>query len=236
MLELDLEELAEYTGQDGKPVYVAYEGKIYDVSGSKLWKTGTHMKRHQSGKNLTVDMGGAPHGPEVLERYPQVGVIRQPKSPMEQTTFLEPLFKRHPFLRRHPHPMTVHFPIAFILAATFFTILYLITGDASFEATAFHCLGAGLVFIPLVILTGVTSWWVNYMAKPMKPVTIKMVTSFPLFVVSLCAFAWRASTPDIILNFRASSVIYLLLILSLSPMVGVIGWYGAKLTFPIEKS
>lgn len=235
MLELDLEELAENTGREGKPVYIAYQGKIYDVSGSKLWKTGTHMRRHSSGKDLTVDLGAAPHGPEVFDRYPQVGVVKQAKPAEPKTTFLEPLFKRQPFLRRHPHPMTVHFPIAFMFAATVFTLLYLVTGIATFETTSFHCLGAGLLFTPLVILTGFTSWWVNYMAKPVRAVTIKMTLSLCLLAVSLCAFIWRVAVPDIIVVFRTSSAIYLLLILSLSPMVAVIGWFGAKLTFPIER-
>jgi len=233
MLELDPEELAEYNGRNGKPVYVAHDGKIYDLSGSDLWKAGSHMRRHHAGADLTVDIGGAPHGPEVLERFPQVGVVRRKAE--VKTTFLEPLFKRLPMLRRHPHPMTVHFPIVFMLSATFFTLLYLATGNASFETTAFHCLGGGVVFTPLVMLTGFTSWWVNYMGKPLRPVTIKMIVSLVMLVVSVVLFAWRAAVPDVIIAFRPLGVIYLLLILSLSPMVVIIGWYGAKLTFPIEK-
>jgi len=236
MLELDLSELAEKNGQEGKPVYIAYEGKIYDVSQSKFWKTGTHMRRHNSGKDLTVDIGGAPHGPEVLERYPQVGILRREATEeISGATILEPLFKRYPFLRRHPHPSTVHFPIVFMLSATFFTFLYLVSGNPSFETTAFNCLGAGIIFIPLVMLTGFVSWWVNYLAKPARPISIKITTSLFLFLVSVAAFVWRAVVPDIITNFRAPSLIYLLLIVSLSPMVAVIGWHGAKLTFPVEK-
>ncbi|MFZ2446225.1 MAG: DUF2231 domain-containing protein [Syntrophobacteraceae bacterium] len=234
MLELDPEELAEYDGRDGKPVYVAHGGKIYDLSGSNLWKTGTHMRRHHSGADLTVDIGGAPHGPEVLDRFPRVGVVRRKDE--VKTTFLEPLFERVPMLRRHPHPMTVHFPIVFMLSATFFTLLYLATGNASFETTAYHCLGCGVVFTPLVMLTGFTSWWVNYMGKPLRPVTIKMVVSLLMLVVSVILFAWRCAVPDVITAYRPLGVIYLLLIISLSPMVVVIGWYGARLTFPIDKS
>ncbi|MEM5787603.1 MAG: DUF2231 domain-containing protein [Syntrophobacteraceae bacterium] len=234
MLEIDMEELAEKNGKEGKPVYIAYEGKVYDVSGSNLWKTGTHMKRHASGSDLTVDMGAAPHGPEVLERYPQVAMIRQKASAEAKLAFLEPLFERVPFLRRHPHPMTVHFPIAFILAAGFFTLLYLATGKLSFETTAFHCLAAGTILTPFVILTGFTSWLVNYMGKPMRAVTIKMSLSFLLLITCVALFSWRAAVPDIITSFGPLSFIYLLLILSLSPMVSIIGWHGAKLTFPVE--
>lgn len=236
MLEMDIDELAENNGKKGKPVYIVHDGKIYDVSKSNLWKSGTHMKRHPSGTDLTVDIGAAPHGPEVLERYPQVGVLKRKESPREKRTILEPLFDKWPMLRRHPHPMTVHFPIAFMLAAPVFTLLYIATGIISFETTAFHCLGAGLLFTPIVMTTGFTSWIVNYMGKPLRPVSIKMSVSFTMLIVSVSLFSWRAAAPDIVTVFKPLSIIYLLLIFSLSPMVGIIGWYGAKLTFPIEKS
>ena len=36
MREFDVEALSEFNGKDGKPTYVAHEGKVYDVSASKL--------------------------------------------------------------------------------------------------------------------------------------------------------------------------------------------------------
>jgi len=233
-MELNLEELAQKDGKEGRPVYIAYEGKIYDVSQSKLWKTGTHMKRHPSGKDLTTDLSAAPHGPEVLQRYPQVGVLRR-KSEIEGRSFLEPLFKKLPFLRRHPHPMTVHFPIVFMLSAVFFTLLYLITGDPSYDTTALHCLAGGVIFTPIVMLTGFISWTVNYLARPMRSVNVKMAVSPLMLLVSLVALVWRERVPDVLTRLSGAGFIYLLLIFSLCPMVLLIGWYGAKLTFPIEK-
>ena len=233
-MELSPEELAQKDGKEGRPVYIAYKGKIYDVSRSNLWKTGVHMRRHHSGKDITTDMSAAPHGPEILARYPQVGTIRQ-KSAIEQKTFLEPLFTKLPFLRRHPHPMTVHFPIVFMLSAVFFTFLYLITADPSYETTAFHCLACGVVFTPIAMLTGAASWSVNYLARPLRPINIKVAVSILMLAVSLTALLWREMTPDILIRLRDISFIYLLLIFSLGPMVLVIGWHGAKLTFPIER-
>jgi predicted heme/steroid binding protein/uncharacterized membrane protein len=236
MIELSVEELSRYDGKEGRPVYVAHQGKVYDVSKSPLWKTGVHMKRHASGRDLSVDIGGAPHGPEVLERCPQVGTIR-PEGPVPSTTpaFLERLFELVPMLRRHPHPMTVHFPIVFMLAAPFFTLLYLATGRAAFETTAFHCLTAGVLFMPLVMLTGFVTWWVNYMAKPVRPIRVKIKASLLLLGFSTIAYLLRAAFPDILHPVRALSAIYLMCILTLPPLVMVIGWFGANLTFPVER-
>jgi predicted heme/steroid binding protein/uncharacterized membrane protein len=235
-LELTEEELAQKDGKDGRPVYICHQGKIYDVSGSNLWKTGSHMKRHPSGKDLTTDLSSAPHGSEVLERFPQVAILKRTGSAAEeQETFLEPLFKKVPFLRRHPHPMTVHFPIVFMLSTVFFSFLYLVTGDPSLDSTAFHCLACGVIFIPIAMLTGFTSWWVNYMARPIRSVTIKITVSALMLAVSLLTLIWREMAPDVLTKLNGAGLLYLFLIFLLLPMILIIGWHGAKLTFPFER-
>jgi uncharacterized membrane protein len=130
--------------------------------------------------------------------------------------------------------MTVHFPIVFMFSATIFNILYLITGVAAFEVTALHCLGGGILFTPVAILTGLYTWWLNYQAKPVKAVKIKQTFSLILFAAEVIAFLWRVLVPDILTTFRPASAVYLAIVLSFLPLVTIIGWYGAKLTFPIE--
>ena len=77
MKEFDSAELAQFNGEDGRPIYIAHAGKVYDVSESKLWRNGTHMKRHSAGSDLTTDIQAAPHGIEMLERYPIIGKYQQ---------------------------------------------------------------------------------------------------------------------------------------------------------------
>lgn len=56
------ETLAKYNGKDGQPAYVAYEGKVYDVSNVKEWKTGTHQGKYEAGKDYTDVLNNvAPH-------------------------------------------------------------------------------------------------------------------------------------------------------------------------------
>jgi len=235
MKEFELEELKQLNGDNGKSIYVAHQGKVYDVSNSKMWKGGLHMKRHHAGNDLTTDIKGAPHGPELLEKYPQVGVLKEETPEREIPGALTWLLARVPLLRRHPHPMTVHFPIVFMFSATIFNILYLVTRFKAFELTALNCLGAGILFTPVAIITGFYTWWLNYMAKPTRAVSIKRSLSIFMFVLALVAFIWRLMVPDILDTFRFASVIYFVLVLSFLPLVTVIGWFGAQLTFPIEK-
>jgi uncharacterized membrane protein len=131
--------------------------------------------------------------------------------------------------------MVVHFPIVFMFAATLFNLLYLITGIKSFEVTALHCLGGGILFTPLAILTGWFTWWLNYLAKPMRAVTIKICFSILLLGVSISVFIWRIWDPGILIAFAGRSIFYFLLILSLLPIVTVIGWFGGTLTFPLKE-
>jgi predicted heme/steroid binding protein/uncharacterized membrane protein len=237
MREFTAEELVQYNGENGNPVYIAHAGKVYDVSASKMWKTGTHMKRHRSGQDLTTDIQGAPHASDVLERYPQVGVLKQaaPAADPRLPGFLAALLKHFPFLRRHPHPMTVHFPIVFMFSSTVFSLLYLVTDEKSFDATAFHCLGAGVLFNGVGIATGFYTWWLNYMAKPLKAVRIKIPLTLAMFATSLVLFIWRMKVPDILDALSGSGLLYILMVLSLSVMVTVIGWNGASMTFPVER-
>lgn len=236
MQEFDMEELSGFNGQEGKPVYVVHQGKVYDVTLSRMWKGGVHMRRHHAGKDLTTDFQAAPHGPEVFERVPQVGVIRSGALPeRKMPEVLSSLLSRFPMLKRHPHPMTVHFPIVFMLSATFFNLLYLLTGVRSFEMTGLHCMLAGLVMLPVVIMTGLFTWWYNYMAKPIRPVRVKLVVSIALFVVTLFAATWRLAQPDILDVFRVQSAVYFTLVMSFAPLVIVVGWFGAQMTFPVER-
>lgn len=235
MQEFDIAELEKFDGNNGRPVYVAHKGKVYDVSNSKLWKNGLHMKRHHAGNDLTVDIQGAPHEPDVLERYPQVGILKKEVVELEIPQPLAWLLEKVPMLRRHPHPMTVHFPIVFAFSTTIFNILYLVTGIKSLEITALHCLGAGILFTAVAIATGLYTWWINYMSKPLKAVKIKIPLSVTLLVTQIIAFVWRLKVPDVVDSTQGGNIIYLLLVLSLFPMVVVIGWFGAFLTFPVEK-
>jgi predicted heme/steroid binding protein/uncharacterized membrane protein len=235
MKEFSAEELAGYNGENGNPAYVAYRGEVYDVSDSKLWRNGMHMRRHHAGRDLTTDIQAAPHEPDILGRYPKVGMVKKEVEEQHLPAAVAALLKKFPMLQRHPHPMTVHFPIAFAFSPPVFIFLYLVTGIKSFEITALHCLAAGIIFTVVAIATGFYTWWLNYLAKPMKVLKKKIPLAFVMLIVEIILFAWRLRVPDVIDRGRGSGVFYLVLVFSLLPMITLIGWFGASITFPVEK-
>jgi uncharacterized membrane protein len=73
------------------------------------------------------------------------------------------------------------------------------------------------------------------MARMMKPIAIKIPLSLVLLVVAIILFFWRLNDPEIMDGVQSGSLIYLLLSLALFPMVSIVGWFGATMTFPVEK-
>ena len=61
-------ELRQYDGSKGKPVYIACDGVVYDVSDAPLWRTGLHQQLHYAGLDLTRSLRQAPHDRRVFER------------------------------------------------------------------------------------------------------------------------------------------------------------------------
>ncbi|MDA0524982.1 cytochrome b5 domain-containing protein [Methanococcoides alaskense] len=76
MEEFTTEELAKYNGKDGEKCYIAYKGKVYDVTESMLWEDGDHQGMHEGGIDLTADQEDAPHDDDVLEDLPVVGTLK----------------------------------------------------------------------------------------------------------------------------------------------------------------
>ncbi|MCX6010734.1 MAG: cytochrome B5 [Chloroflexi bacterium] len=70
------EELKNHDGTNGTS-YVAYRGKVYDISGSFQWKKGAHQVSHRAGQDLTDALKDAPHIPDLLFKFPVVGKLAE---------------------------------------------------------------------------------------------------------------------------------------------------------------
>jgi predicted heme/steroid binding protein len=69
------QELARFNGKDGAPAYIAFQGKVYDVSQSFLWLGGRHWVFHDAGADLTDALADAPHNSDQLDRFPVIGLL-----------------------------------------------------------------------------------------------------------------------------------------------------------------
>jgi predicted heme/steroid binding protein len=68
-------QLALRNGQDKPEIWVAFEGRIYDVSSSKLWRKGKHYE-HWAGQDLTDELKDAPHSRQVFEKFSVIGLLK----------------------------------------------------------------------------------------------------------------------------------------------------------------
>jgi predicted heme/steroid binding protein len=70
-----LEELSRFDGSEKRPAYIAYKGKIYDVTSSKLWVEGNHVRKHLAGNDLTEALRAAPHDEDKILGMPLIGEL-----------------------------------------------------------------------------------------------------------------------------------------------------------------
>ncbi|MFY0627250.1 MAG: cytochrome b5 [Reichenbachiella sp.] len=69
------QQLALRNGQDREEIWVAYKGRIYDVSNSKLWRKGQHYE-HWAGQDLTEELSDAPHTEYVFDKFEVIGILK----------------------------------------------------------------------------------------------------------------------------------------------------------------
>jgi predicted heme/steroid binding protein len=71
--DMAADDISQFDGKEGRPAYFAYQGRIYDATGSGLWKKGNHVGKHQAGFDLSDALKLAPHGEEKIASLPFVG-------------------------------------------------------------------------------------------------------------------------------------------------------------------
>lgn len=230
------EDLAAANGQNGNPAWVAVDGVVYDVSASRMWKQGTHVGRHRAGADLSVELAAAPHGTEVLSRPHVRAVGRLERDGMELPgpRWVRRLLHRFPSLQRHPHPMLVHFPIAYSAAASLFAAAWLL-GWAPWLTLrlALAMLGLALVFTPPAVATGFFAWWLIYRRRMVHHVRCKIVcSSLLLGVEATAAGLWVGGAA----THGWGRLVFSGLLLSLLPLAALLGHHGGELTFPTPKT
>jgi uncharacterized membrane protein len=139
------------------------------------------------------------------------------------------------YLDLHPHPVSVHFPIALTLASAAFLILHLVTGIDSLVDAAYYALLAGAVISPVAMLTGAVSWWHNYGHKLKSPFQGKAGLSIALAVVAVATVVLWALNRDALLERETLGWVCFILVMVMSVLVLSLGKLGGALVFPPRK-
>jgi predicted heme/steroid binding protein/uncharacterized membrane protein len=233
------EELKQNDGKEGRPAYVAYQGKVYDVSGSKMWRNGEHIRRHHAGMDLTADLAAAPHKDDVFQRatVAAVGSLPAPEPAAVEAGAEE---KKLPgwfewFLNRHPHPVSVHFPIAYSAAIAVFLLLYVLTNNVFFEVGGYYLLwgaaGMGVVATAL----GFVTWWFNYRHKIFWTFLVNIGVSIVFLALAVLALSLRVGHDTLMTNrdpnwwiYFVDVVVFMVLAVSALGYVGDLIMWGKK--------
>lgn len=67
-------QLALRNGQDKPQIWCAFQGLIYDMTDSRLWRNGKHYE-HWAGQDLTAELKDAPHTEKVFEKFKPIGKL-----------------------------------------------------------------------------------------------------------------------------------------------------------------
>ncbi len=132
---------------------------------------------------------------------------------------------------RRIHRMISHFPISLLMTASLLILIYEYIGDRSFEVAAYYTLSLGVVASPISVLSGLYSWKVSYLGIMTKIFKRKIIFSIPLLVIGFTSVILRTLYPGILIEKSLFSWVYFIMVLSLTPIVIILGYYGGKITF-----
>jgi predicted heme/steroid binding protein/uncharacterized membrane protein len=216
-------ELREFDGKEGKPAYAAFRGKVYDVSNSRLWGKGKHAGRHAAGLDLTESIMNAPHDDKVFANFQIVGRLIQEEAVRKK--FVQWL------QRMHLHPIIVHFSISVPILFSFLAIMYLFTGEDSFEVVSYLILLLGFLAAIVGGLSGLFSWKVTYEGRMTRMFARKIYYTIILIALIIACLGWRTIDPNVLISKTTFSYIYLILVISLVPVNTLLGHYGGKIVY-----
>ena len=258
------EQLKEFNGKDGKPAYIGYKGKVYDISKSDFWPGGEHMGRFKAGEDLTDSIDMSPHGEKNIFRYEVVDTLEDGTPQETNTQTVVPnsenmlsdmdkkmIAKRQWYKKNHPHPKLIHFPIGMYGFAFFVQVLAAILGGKAgsfLTATSLIATVFGTLFLIPAIASGALSFYINYNGFANSILKQKMIGSVILLITGVIAIIigkieltdaghilGAGDTIASFLKYNQFKSIYSLFTIINMAVVTFIAANGGKITWPQDK-
>ncbi|MEF3255804.1 MAG: cytochrome b5 [Deferribacterales bacterium] len=220
------EEVKQYNGENGKPAYIIYDGKVYDVSDSRLWKNGKHMGRHKAGEDLTDFISMAPHDARVLEKVKYVCDLEDDIKEDNKMERYRALYRKY-----HPHPIFIHYPMGILYFGALMIVFALMFDNNNFELSSYYALVVGTISIFPAVITGMISWVINYEKTMTHIFRNKLIFSFILIIISLIVMSIRVYIGAGILN-TPFKWIYVGGYIIIIPVMTFIAYNGGRITWP----
>jgi uncharacterized membrane protein len=119
-------------------------------------------------------------------------------------------------------------------ATVIFEVLALAFGSARTEWAVFCCLVLVLLALPVTMVSGYFTWWLNFDSASVTFVVWKQRLAWTALAVAVAAVLLRVSVADPLALRDPLVLAYVALVLLLAVLVSIIGYLGGRLTFPYE--
>jgi rubredoxin/uncharacterized membrane protein len=170
-----------------------------------------------------------PKAPDIPKPTPRVEKPEsKPKAP-------GPLDKYKPvtdlMAKIHAHPIAVHIPNGVLPVAVFFLFLSLLFHHRGFEAASFYNLVFVVFSMPVVILTGVVDWKVQFKGAMTRVFKIKITCAAIVSGTGVLLTVWKMINPDVTAPGSNASWVFILILLVMLAAAATAGYFGGKLVF-----
>lgn len=131
----------------------------------------------------------------------------------------------------HLHSISVHFTSALYPVALFFLILsYFYQKDTSLSIY-FHLMVLATVSAPISQITGIIDWKRKYKGAKVRIFRRKYFLGMVLCGLGIACTLWYGFNPDVVADAGVLRILFLLLNLSILPIVIYLGYLGSKIVY-----